>query len=208
MKNYIRPVIEVADQLAEGVYMSSGDSPDPATVGEVMAAAVDGADEFSNNEAGDITGENGTDSSAGDIVAGEGIQGDNGTPDTPADITPDTVEDSTVIETANSSNPDETPSDSPDSGIQESAETLGSMLISCDSKYMNGVWQGPREGSWGGQKLGCKEVWGCQDCPADKGNGCGLQDTNAASLYFHKIGTLMPGWEASGKLPTDSPYGF
>ena len=81
------------------------------------------------------------------------------------------------------------------------------MVINCDSKYMNGVWQGTKDGSWGGMQLGCKDVLGCKGCPADKVNGCGLQDANAVNLYFRKMGTLMPEWEASGKLPTDRPYG-
>jgi hypothetical protein len=84
----------------------------------------------------------------------------------------------------------------------------GSRLVTCDSKYMNGVWQGAKEGAWGGIHLGAKDVFGCKGCPADKGDGCGLQDANADSRYWRSVGTLMPSWEASGKLPTDSPYGI
>lgn len=215
MKNYIRPVIEVADQLAEGVYMLSGDA-EPVALSDALDAAINGDEDIENNDAGDLTGGNTetadatdtTGTTSGDIVSGGGVQGGDGTTETLTDQ----VEESAVIETANASGstetPNETSSESQDTGVQEDVQFQNSMLITCDSEYMNGVWQGAREGAWGDMKLGCKEVWGCKECPADKGNGCGLQDANAVSLYFHKSGSLKPGWEAAGKLPTDSPYGF
>ena len=193
MKTYIRPEIVVADQLAEGVYMMSGDNPVALT--EALDAAIEGGEGIENNDADDMTGVEITEGTDGDIIAGEGVLGEN-----------QTAEDTTVTD------PVETSAAAEETQavdvVQESGEMQSSMQISCDSKYMDGIWQAPQNGSWGGLQLGCKEVWGCKDCPADKGNGCGLQDSNADSLYFYKSGSLMPGWQASGKLPTDSPYGF
>lgn len=220
MKNYIRPVIEVADQLAEGVYMMSGDNP--VALSDAMDAAINGGEDIINNNAEDMTGGENAENPAEDLVIGENEQGEGGESELPEDIVPDTVEDpvnpenledpenSEAEEIANASGtlPTSLTDEQAENGIVESGDVKASMRISCDSKYMNGVWQGAKNGAWGDLKLGCKDVWGCKDCPADKGNGCGLQDSNAVSLYFHKTGSLMPGWEASGKLPTDSPYGF
>ena len=212
MKTYIRPEIVVADQLAEGIYMMSGDNP--VTLSEALDAAIEGGEDIENNAADDMTGAEIAEGPDGDILAGEGVLGENETADTeseiPSDLTPDTAGDTIDTDTAGANTDTAVSAATEDAAgdVTESGEMQGSMRISCDSKYMDGVWQGPKNGAWGDLKLGCKEVWGCKDCPADKGNGCGLQDSNAASLYFHKMGSLMPGWEASGKLPTDSPYGF
>ena len=212
MKRYIRPEIVVADQLAEGINMMSGDNP--VALSEALDAAIEGGEGIENNDADDMTGSQIAEGPDGDILAGEGVLGENETSDTeseiPSDLTPDTAEDTIVTDTAEANEDANASSEETlaDGALQESGQMQGSMRISCDSKYMDGVWQGPKNGAWGDLKLGCKEVWGCKDCPADKGNGCGLQDSNAVSLYFHKMGSLMPGWEASGKLPTDSPYGF
>ena len=227
MKNYARPVIEVDEQLAEGVYLSLSGDAQLVAINEALDAAT-GEVEIAGNTnaanltliAGDSNGSGGsteglnTGGSANDVSAtGEG----SGTQDTGSMTGSDTNMAASGTETPNtqdtmsnmeSTNTQDTASAGGEEVGEENLGLPGSMLINCDSKYMNGVWQGPKEGSWGGMKLGCKDVLGCKDCPADKGNGCGLQDANAVSLYFRKIGTLMPGWEASGKMPTDSPYGI
>ena len=94
-----------------------------------------------------------------------------------------------------------------DDGLAEDAQMQASARITCESRYMNGVWQGAREGAWGGMKLGCREVLGCTGCPADTGDGCGLQKSGS-NRYFNMIGSLKPRWEASGKGPNDDPYGI
>lgn len=195
MKNYIRPAIEITDRLAEGVYMLSGSQE--VSVNEALNAATGEEQIEADTNAADLTTV--ADNSAGDTES-EGSTLENGpaTAETPASTETQETQDTST----------DTDTDATDNVVVESAEMQNSARVTCDSKYMDGTWQGTKEGSWGGLKLGCKEVLGCKDCPADKGNGCGLQDANAASLYFQEIGMLMPGWEASGKLPTDSPYGI
>ena len=202
MKNYARPVIEIADQLAEGVYMSmSGDTPNPVDLEDAVDAAM-GGEAIEDTDPADLM----------NTETASGASTQNGAPGSEQDFIPDTVGGSDANEVAAVSLTDDQEPANDSTNTEEVLTenpigTESSMVINCDSKYMNGVWQEPKEGSWGGQQLGCKDVWGCTGCPADKINGCGLQDANAVNLYFRKMGTLMPEWEASGKLPTDRPYG-
>lgn len=206
MKKYERPLILAAAQLSEGVYMLSGG--EQYTAGEVLEAATDPNTEPAQ---GDATA--GVEGSVGETpetdTAGEGENGSETAemPQTESAETPETAAETTgsTPETTESA---ETAADVPAADTEEVGDMQGSMLINCDSRYMNGVWQAPSAGPWGELRKGCQEVLGCSGCPADKGDGCGLQDAGAGSRYFRQIGSLKPGWEASGKLPTDSPYGI
>lgn len=227
MKNYVRPVIVAADQLAEGVYMSLSGETEPVALDEALSAATGEGGKPENAQADDMTG--GAEQSVGGTETQTDTASDNGAD---SESEADTTDTANAADTADAGKADTTDdagqadaadapeaqaetetesdadTDSADDAIDESGDMQGSAMVTCDSQYMSGVWQGAKEGSWGGVKLGCKEVLGCQGCPADKGDGCGLQDANAASRYLHSMGTLMPEWEASGKLPADSPYGI
>lgn len=232
MKNYARPTIEIAQHLSEGVYLSlSGDTQ--VGLQEALEAANGEAEDLEVNAA-DITGaaetqepadeaegtpENAeTEADLPETNPTEGVDADS--PET--DLTEGSDADASDLpESESMDTSDDQQTDTQETDVQETGEQsdenaasedsigmAGAGLITCDSDYMNGVWQAGKEGAWGSAQLGCKEVWGCTGCPADKGNGCGLQDPNAVSLYFRKIGTLKPTWETSGKLPTDNPYGI
>ena len=212
MKNYARPTIEIAQQLSEGVYLSlSGgtqvDFQDLGDAEKVNAADITGAE---TQDAANSIGE------TPDTGNGSSETPDNG--ETGAE-TPDT--DQTGIEGTDADGQTESDEDGEQDDLQGidaqsdenvvdeySSDLVGSGLVTCDSDYMNGVWQGVKEGSLGGEQMGNKEYWGCYGCPANKGNGCGLQDTDAVSRYFRYVGLLKPEWEASGKLPTSNPYGI
>lgn len=203
MKNYERPTVIMADDLAEGVYMLSGDNM--VTLEEVFEPITDpdGA------EVAETEPDTGLEASVGGTETGV----DGEITETPADTDAESAEGSEPAETETAQTTDtvdtaDTAGETTDTEtVAETGDMQGSMLINCDSKYMNGVWQGTKEGAWGGIKLGCKDVLGCTGCPADNGDGCGLQKTDS-DQYFKMIGTLMPAWEASGKGPNDDPYGI
>ncbi len=210
MKKYVRPVIVAADLLAEGVYLLSGES-EPVALGEALNAATGADGKPENTEAADMT--NGAENSIGGTEPqpeGVGTDNETGSEGTEGTDTTDTTDtaDTTEVASSNETQDTDADQDTADDVVEDGGELQGSSLVTCDSKYMSGVWQAPKEGSWGGMQLGCKEVLGCKGCPADKGDGCGLQDANADSRYFRSVGALMPEWEASGKLPADSPYGI
>lgn len=79
--------------------------------------------------------------------------------------------------------------------------------IKCDSIYMNGVWQAPDYSSWNGTTRGYKQQFGCLGCPANTGNGCGLQthyiDSGNADSYNVDNGNRKPSWEKKGYNPDD-----
>lgn len=210
MKNYERPMLLTADQLSEGVYMLSGG--EQYTAGEVLEAATETNTETVPAGAGGLEGSvgetpepsepsGGTDPGSSEPT-GEGAPETAGAPASEGEAAAAPETDTPAAEAT------EPVAESASTGAEETGEMQGSMLINCDSRYMNGVWQAPNAGPWGELRKGCQEVLGCSGCPADKGDGCGLQDVGAAGRYFRQIGSLKPGWEASGKLPTDSPYGI
>lgn len=185
MKNYTRPVIVVADQLAEGVYMSLSGDNQVAFTNAVDAASGSG-ETIDNTNAADLT--TGAENSVG------------GTEE--SDTSSDTTQDSSTNETQG----DQTGEG--DSTGEPVGDMQSSVSIKCESKYMEGIWQGAHQGATGETVPTNKGEFGCSDCPADKGDGCGLQDPDAASVYFNDIGRLKPGWEQLGKLPDDNPYGL
>lgn len=192
MKKYESPAIVIADQLAEGVYMLSGDQP--VELQEALDAA-NGEEEIENTVAADLT--SGLEASVGGDQNLTGNVEGNSTEvasNVTAEINGTDVSAQTAYTPAVAS-------------AEETGEVQSSLLINCDSKYMNGVWQAPSAGPWGDVKRGCQEVLGCHGCPANKSDGCALQDPGTGNTFFRMIGTLMPEWEASGKMPTDSPYG-
>lgn len=78
----------------------------------------------------------------------------------------------------------------------------------CDSKYMKGKWQAPDYSDWGGKDRGYKQQFACLGCPANTGNGCGLQthyiDSGEAESYNVDNGNRMPSWEKKGYGPNDT----
>lgn len=79
----------------------------------------------------------------------------------------------------------------------------------CDSKYMKGVWQAPDYSNWApGENRGYKQQFACLGCPANTGNGCGLQthyvESGHASSYDVDNGNRMPSWERKGYGPNDA----
>ena len=86
----------------------------------------------------------------------------------------------------------------------------------CDSKYMNGVWQGPDYRPWAevGGSMGYMQYYGCLGCPANTYNGCGIADGNHyeesgnAGSYDTDKGKRMPRWEAEGKDPNETVSDF
>jgi hypothetical protein len=212
MKHYERPAIFISDQLAESVYMVSGQ-----TYSMRETTHPDSSNSADDSTLADPNGslETSFGSSTGDIASSVGD-----TPETEdGDLSESTVEGEVELGEAEpeaDASPEDTDpehdidteADNADGELTESGSMQGASLVSCNSKYMNGVWQGAKEGSWGGVHLGVKDLLGCTGCPADKGDGCGLQDSNADSRYLRSMGTLMPSWESEGKLPTDSPYGI
>ncbi len=223
MKNYERPAVVMAEEPAEGVYMfSSGetfslrDTVEPVTDPYEYAQDVAAAENAAGGAQGSVGGEPETDVE-GDIAESEipeetpedvpedaGTEADAQPEETPGEV-PDAVPDDPDAGAAAKPDPD---AEEPENdGLAEDAQMQASARITCESRYMNGVWQGAREGAWGGMKLGCREVLGCTGCPADTGDGCGLQKSGS-NRYFNMIGSLKPRWEASGKGPNDDPYGI
>lgn len=208
MKNYERPTVIAALETAEGVYMLSGDNM--VTLEEVFEPITD-PDGAQTEVADAETPADGLETSVGGTQTETGVEGE--ITETPADGETEAGEVTQPAEPeeagTQAAEPEETAPEAVESGEEaaETGEMQGSLLINCDSRYMNGVWQGTKEGAWGGIKLGCKELLGCTGCPADNGDGCGLQKTDS-DQYFKMIGTLMPAWEASGKGPNDDPYGI
>lgn len=204
MKKYTRPVVEVAEQLAEGVYMLSGDNE--VDLAQVLDAASTEKTADQNSNASDMTDPV---KEATDSVSGSAIQEGGAATATPGAVT---VTEG-ALQTSESSN--DSQNDDADQDTESDADLMvedvtlqRAMLVQCNSKYMDGNWQAPMTGSFGDGMKGCKEVLGCKGCPADKTYGCGLQEPNADSLYYHDLGSLMPEWEATGKTPSSNPYGF
>lgn len=191
MKQYESPAIVIADQLAEGVYMLSGDQP--VELQEALDAAS-GEEEIENTVAADLTMV--FDAASGDV---EGAIAE--LPESNATDVEGTLGENAQFQAQEAAA-------STASYAEETGEMQASLLINCDSRYMNGVWQAPSAGPWGDVKRGCQEVLGCHGCPANKSDGCALQDPGTGNTFFRMIGSLMPEWEATGKLPTDSPYGI
>lgn len=218
MKNYERPTVIMAGELAEGVYMLSGDGQafslrdtvepvtEPYEYAQDVAQSEAAAGGIENSVGGEPeTGVEGeiTEPEAGadgEIPEGETPDPDETGADGDADATPETD-----AEAGAGGKPDKDVEDPDSEDVGVDAEMKGSARITCESRYMNGVWQGAKEGAWGSLKLGCKEVLGCTGCPADNRDGCGLLKPGS-SRYFNMIGSLKPGWEASGKGPDDDPY--
>lgn len=200
MKNYERPTVIKAGELAEGVYMLSGDNM--VTLEEVFEPVTDTDTEAADEVAAETETADGLENSVG----GTEPEVDGEITEMPADNSTETVESSEPSD--ESAQMADTAGEADDTvEAAETGEVQVSVVINCDSKYMNGIWQGAKEGAWGGVTLGCKEVFGCTGCPADNGDGCGLQNADS-SQYFQLSGTLMPAWEASGKGPNDDPYGI
>ena len=215
MKKYERPAVIIAEEPAEGVYMLSGGEAYSLrdTVEPVVAP-----DEYAQDVAVEEAVEGGIENSVG----GEpetGVEGEITEPEaageTPEDSGTDDVPPAEMPEEAAGTEPEAGEQDNPDpdkevpeeEGVAEDVQLQASARINCESRYMDGVWQGAKEGAWGSMRLGCKEVLGCTGCPADNGDGCGLQKPGS-NRYFNMIGSLKPRWEASGKGPNDDPYGI
>ena len=64
----------------------------------------------------------------------------------------------------------------------------------CGSKYLMGNWIKPSRGTSQGERL---QVWGCEGCPADDGNGCKIKKGE-----MHDIMDYRPNWEKNGLDPT------
>lgn len=77
----------------------------------------------------------------------------------------------------------------------------------CDSIYMKGVWQAPDYSDWAGETRGYKQQFACLGCPANTGNGCGLQthyiESGQAASYDVDDGNRKPSWEKKGYGPED-----
>lgn len=86
--------------------------------------------------------------------------------------------------------------------------TTSSGEVKCDSIYMKGVWQAPDYSDWAGGTRGYKQQFACLGCPANTGNGCGLQthyvDSGNASSYDVDNGNRKPSWEKKGYGPDDT----
>ena len=204
MRKYTRPVVEVAEQLAEGVYMLSGDNE--VDLAQVLDAASTEKTADQNSNASDMTDPV---KEATDSVSGSAIQEGGAATATPGAVTVTEGALQTSESSNDSQNDDAGQDTESDADLMVEDVTLQrAMLVQCNSKYMDGNWQAPMTGSFGDGMKGCKEVLGCKGCPADKTYGCGLQEPNADSLYYHDLGSLMPKWEATGKTPSSNPYGF
>lgn len=85
-----------------------------------------------------------------------------------------------------------------------SGSKAGSSAPKCDSKYMNGNWQG--QGTWSNE-VTYKDWYGCIGCPANTANGCGLNshyaDSNYSETYDVDAGKRKPAWEWNGYKPND-----
>lgn len=78
----------------------------------------------------------------------------------------------------------------------------------CDSRYMGGSWQAGDYSTWApGEQRGYKQQYGCNGCPANTGNGCGLDthypESGYAGSYDDDAGKRMPSWEWEGHGPND-----
>lgn len=86
-------------------------------------------------------------------------------------------------------------------GVYANSGSSVAGLPSCDSKYMNGVYQ-KEAGGW---NVSVKDYYGCLGCPAYRNNGCALQVDEAymegATSYDTDNGKRMPAWESLGKTP-------
>ena len=65
----------------------------------------------------------------------------------------------------------------------------------CGSKYLMGNWIKPSRGTSQGERL---QVWGCEGCPADDGNGCKIKKGE-----MHDIIDYRPNWEKNGLDPNE-----
>lgn len=92
------------------------------------------------------------------------------------------------------------------------AASGATVVLDCDSVYMQGVWQGPDYSSWNGGTRGYKQQFGCLGCPAYTYNSCGLQshyeNANKANSYDVDKGNRMPSWEKKGYGPDDNVTDF
>lgn len=222
MKNYERPTVVTAGELAEGVYMISG-AGETVSLSEAMEPVTD-TPGYSEKVALEEATAGGIEDSVGEAPGDASVEGDiteaPGEVETPEDVDAEygvdadtgagTDADVDNADADGDGKPDKD-TDDPEDDLENASEESGGMQASarirCESRYMNGVWQGTRQGAWGGMKLGCKELLGCSGCPADNRDGCGLQKPNF-SRYYGVIGSLKPEWEAAGKGPDDDPYGI
>ena len=65
----------------------------------------------------------------------------------------------------------------------------------CMSKYLKGNWIKPSRGTYQGARL---EVWGCEGCPADDGDGCKILKGEV-----HDNMDYRPNWEKAGLSPDE-----
>ncbi len=76
----------------------------------------------------------------------------------------------------------------------------------CESAYIKGNY---RHTDYSGDVRSNIDVFGCNGCNADRGNGCayalGIENTNYTS-YLNDKGHLKPAWEQQGKGPYDNAW--
>lgn len=93
-------------------------------------------------------------------------------------------------------------------GVYAASGSASDNGAKCDSKYMNGTWQGPDYSQWNGTTRGYRQQFGCLGCPAYRYNGCGMQsdyvDSGNAGSYDTDNGNRMPSWERKGYGPDDA----
>lgn len=209
MRKYVKPMIVVAAQAAEGVYMLSGGEP------VTLEEALHPEEELDTTIAeGPVAGEN----SVGEAPQTENAEESEISIEEVADEAPADAQVELTETPADSVTEETTPAAetvTEDAGEPAVAETVAedaalqaASYVHCDSKYMNGIWQRAQGGSWGNTKPTNKEMLGCTGCAADTGNGCGLLEPNADERYWRESGSLRPDWETAGKLPEDTPFGI
>ena len=76
----------------------------------------------------------------------------------------------------------------------------GQVQVSCDSKYMNGVFRAPDYSN----SNSYIERFGCNGCPAFRWNSCAVQTETQWGSYDKDKGNRMPNWERIGHEPYDA----
>lgn len=91
--------------------------------------------------------------------------------------------------------------------VNEMAEGVylasGDEVKTCQSKYMNGVYQRPNPSTIPGATCRYGDL-GCRSCPADNNWDCALLTDRPLATSSLTDGALMPKWEYIGHTPDET----
>lgn len=215
MKNYERPLVLVTDELAEGIYMSSGGEI-PLTK-EGIQSALEYQEEKALGENGAQEGVTSPSAILGDTDQNNGANTDQNGDNQPADEPPETTETPETTPDLPEENGDQgenaaSADNSEDPLVEETTEGVASGEVpansnglGCQSIYMRGVWQDRMvESGYASQGISFKDKFGCAGCSKSRPDGCQLISDYIATGHgatFRNEDEMMrmkPSWEQEG----------